>query len=946
MWELKLPSTSPLASATHPAGTSMSVWVDALAHQEGGHVVMVSASGHQLAIDRLKDLLMSLNRSGSSRGWTVPPLAWNGAAPAPLLEWQPGVWSIQHETVEGIAHMVARWVPPNGSEKKTLWGPKTHLGLFRDWLATTDIPWWSDWLVWMYDQAQDEDLVTPVTVLADPDSPWHGWQAISVQPNADTIMAELIQEGIHLHKIALPDDPAKPVIAPMPEDETLDAYLNTYAETLTHHMATQIHVRWTPGRPVHPVINTLLRKPVPAQADVIEAGARTLTAMKSVIVDGKMGVGKTLIGASMPYRHTEGRPFRAIVMAPGHLVPKWAREIHQTVPGAVATILRNWKDVQDYIAAHPEPPQDMEYVVIGRDAAKLSYSIRPTAITKPARHPHLAPENQLVYCPACGTAQAKKKAYNIREPYTWSEWMLKAFHRGVACDTCGTPLWSADKNGIRRLSLVEALKRWSPRGYWQYAIVDEFHELKEGDSAQGEAFGRLLSLAPFKIALSGTITGGYADDLYYVLWRMDPAQMKRDGWDYSDMSRARFHDQFGTTEVTTREKDAKLTVTRKRRPGISPLLLGRYLLNRTIFLQLEDLGITLPPYHEPAPIAVPMDEDLQEAYAAIKTSVGEALLKITRERSTPYLPEAAALIQTLLTYPDRPWDNEPVEIRSGKTVIETVPLPDLDPAIRRAKERKLQEIVQAQLQRGRRMTVYIQAINKRAVTERIVELVQEAGAQAAVLTSNVAPERREAWIAEQVRRGAQVLITHPRLVSTGLDLLDFPTIIWYQAGYSLTEIQQASRRSWRIGQTEPVEVLYLVWQHSLQETALKLVGSKLIAAMGLEGVFHHDGLAELGQVDITTALARAIIGKMPETNTLEALWADMAAKGQQGNPLGIGSPTPITTSVEPEDAVVAPVAVSTDPIDGDFIIVRPTRVTRRRQAAEDSLTVGQLGWAF
>jgi len=30
-----------------------------------------------------------------------------------------------------------------------------------------------------------------------------------------------------------------------------------------------------------------------------------------------------------------------------------------------------------------------------------------------------------------------------------------------------------------------------------------------------------------------------------------------------------------------------------------------------------------------------------------------------------------------------------------------------------------------------------------------------------------------------------VVICHPKLVETGLDLLDFPTIIFYESGYSL-----------------------------------------------------------------------------------------------------------------------------------------------------------------
>ena len=48
-------------------------------------------------------------------------------------------------------------------------------------------------------------------------------------------------------------------------------------------------------------------------------------------------------------------------------------------------------------------------------------------------------------------------------------------------------------------------------------------------------------------------------------------------------------------------------------------------------------------------------------------------------------------------------------------------------------------------------------------------------------------------------------ICHPKIVETGLDLLDFPTILFHETGYSLHTLRQASRRSWRIGQHRPVD---------------------------------------------------------------------------------------------------------------------------------------------
>jgi hypothetical protein len=88
------------------------------------------------------------------------------------------------------------------------------------------------------------------------------------------------------------------------------------------------------------------------------------------------------------------------------------------------------------------------------------------------------------------------------------------------------------------------------------------------------------------------------------------------------------------------------------------------------------------------------------------------------------------------------------------------------------------------------------------------------------------PARREDWIAEQLDRGIDVLITNPELVKTGLDLLEFPTIVFMQSGYNVYSLQQAARRSWRIGQKQPVRVIYLGYANTSQMTCLEADGQE------------------------------------------------------------------------------------------------------------------------
>ena len=99
------------------------------------------------------------------------------------------------------------------------------------------------------------------------------------------------------------------------------------------------------------------------------------------------------------------------------------------------------------------------------------------------------------------------------------------------------------------------------------------------------------------------------------------------------------------------------------------------------------------------------------------------------------------------------------------------------------------------------------------------------------------------------------MISHPGLVETGLDLFDkrgtfnFSTLMFYQTGYGLFTLRQASRRAWRIGQYEQCRVKYFYYENSMQARAMTLMGRKLAAAEAIEGKFSAEGLAAMGGED-------------------------------------------------------------------------------------------------
>ena len=86
-------------------------------------------------------------------------------------------------------------------------------------------------------------------------------------------------------------------------------------------------------------------------------------------------------------------------------------------------------------------------------------------------------------------------------------------------------------------------------------------------------------------------------------------------------------------------------------------------------------------------------------------------------------------------------------------------------------------------------------------------------------------------------------------------------------------MRQASRRSWRIGQTRPVKVVFMSYRNTLQADALKLVAKKLQSSLAVEGELPEDGLAAYGDDgdDVMMALARKIVNGAEEEDEAETI---------------------------------------------------------------------------
>ena len=698
--------------------------------------------------------------------------------------------------------------------------------------------------------------------------------------------------------------------------------INEYLRVRASELAERILRTFPPlhgiDDPESPLIGTLLRKPFTAQVLAMMGVVKRWNEARGAAVIAECGTGKTLISLGSVHVHSDRKPFTALAMVPPQLVEKWAREALLTLPrvrvffidglrtptssaahaGVNEVRLRNGRIVREGLRTTLTELRQRKssrsararwdsicglpaLFIVGRDRGKLSYFWR---------HAYDVAR--------CGRYQGSVVNADSGSPvYLGDEGerlLSDDFKKAKLSELLGGPngdrstklrrslysaLWQADGSKVRRFAPVDFIGRYMPE-FFDYAIADEVHELK-GDTAQGNALGTLAGCAQRTVVLTGTLLGGYADEIFNILFRLEPAKMVREGFEHGEAGLRSFTETYGLLEkITVIEpsdnacSEARVTKRIRRRPGASPLLFGRFLMSLGAFISLEDISENLPPYREEV-LTVDMDPPLRDAYKKLEEDVKKALQE---HRRNPTVMSVA--LNALLLYPDRPfglgdlygYERDPETKKRERFLIAETQ--DLSQDYVYAKERRLVEEVKAELRRGRRCQIYAVYTLKRDVTTRLEKILANEGIRVTVLRRDVPPEAREAWYQRQLRAGVQAVICHPKLVQTGLDLIEFPTILFYETGYSIYVLRQASRRSWRIGQRLPVKVKFLHYVETMQETCLRLMGKKLLVSLAMEGKFSSEGLQSINdEDDILMAMARELVTEKGIGEKADEVWS-------------------------------------------------------------------------
>ena len=431
----------------------------------------------------------------------------------------------------------------------------------------------------------------------------------------------------------------------------------------------------------------------------------------------------------------------------------------------------------------------------------------------------------------------------------------------------------------------------------------------------------------------------------------------------------------GNVKSMRRAKSGDTNERKAVRPGVMPTMFGRHMIGSSMFITLDKLADELPDLFEYiggdfipsgedddrdaraeagwADVAVEMTPELAQEYKRV-TNLLEMANKDLLQRGCMKL--LGTYLWTATDYPDKPfgWAHDPEVVKSWKEFIDDATLEvgaetaagyqmphtlgfwnlpnnkkidnfvgvctpiDLPEDVVYPKEQRLIDICKQQKADGRQTWVYVQMTGKRNIQPRLKKLLEAEGLRVGVLRSgDVDPKEREEWIAAN-GRDFDVMISHPQLVSTGLDLFskdpgghNYSTLVFYETGYNLFTMRQAARRAWRIGQPLDCRVYYMYYKETMQHKAMQLMSRKMAAAQALEGEFSEDGLAAMaGEDNLQMAMAKNLAANIDDAD-IQRSWTKVKSGAKKpAKP----APKPAAKAPEPK-----PMSVPFPGKDGDRI---------------------------
>ena len=634
-------------------------------------------------------------------------------------------------------------------------------------------------------------------------------------------------------------------------------------------------------------------------------------------------------------RNKAKKGMSVLLSAPGITLRKWqTKEIGKTLPYAKTTIIRSANEALQMLEkvrnGYRPAPGEMEITIIGIDKAKRDAEPYYAGVWKRVN----GKKHFGWHCPDCGRQLMKKiegewfelewsdvaygeqpssdrladaRAENrlrpngLPEDYSVKWRRTKQFmkcsyvlapkgHVETDEEVCGTKLYrpAVKSLGETRNSPTTNISRvfMKMKKYFDLYICDEAHQCKAGGSGRGDAYDKMVKSAKQNLNLTGTLVNGKASSMKELLWRTTPQDLIDKGFTDStgDLAWAEKYGKLKQVVYLSDEVNSSGWVTRQRRkpmqpteePGIAPQMTAQFLLHKTAFLDIDDLGLPLVELVE-KPIFIEPKPEHAAAYRRFHEEMYDKCLKLARAGAKGAWSKFNPAV---LNYASRPDLGAFYSFASSSGNEEIITAPKLTGYT--AKEDWLINQVRSELAEDRGVVIYNNYTGEYQLNERTFQILEENGVKREEMRilneSNT--EKRSEVLQKFEEEGVKVVITNMKLVEVGLDLLAWPTIIANQLTYEVNVFRQAAKRSHRIGQHRLCKVLIPILNGTQEVSQFKKVMSARGHALMTEGRLDRGELAKYSY-DEQSSLATDLAQCFAEADLANA-WEELAAKEFEG----------------------------------------------------------------
>lgn len=571
------------------------------------------------------------------------------------------------------------------------------------------------------------------------------------------------------------------------------------------------------------------------------------------IIAAKMGTGKTTMSNSIAYLlykreyEIKNKGMKVMFLTAGskHL-KKMKREAEATLPkNTDIYIVRSQprKTIKHEITAEeaallPRVPGRITYIILSKDTGKNTYKFKAM--------------KEGMKCPKCSTRLGGKDKIGKKEIFSCG---------------CGEKTYQAISGTPSIGEVYRKIAGPKTNKLFDFLIVDEVHEMQNPTSLQSLMYQSLIRVSYRTLVMTGTLSNGYASSIFYILYPLLAKHFKQyGGFDYNKVGT--FVDFFGSKRETATVKfdsngSRRRSVKVEELPQINDRIVS-FLAPFTTWFSMEDLNVEMPEFHEFIRI-VDMDQEIKDQFKEWGNRVAAAA-NLVRNYNLMHFKAAVhyrvnnptnPYIQTIkgervFTEYDENNATESIQLEEVEYEIPFTPLPK---TFRSKKELEMISIVKSEIAEGRRVMIYGVYNQSTNLYERLLELLTEEGISCGYLPDNIKSEDIEEWI---TKFEGDVLILPQKRVATGLDLVMFHTVLFYEMDNQLRIVQQAKVRPWRpVGQDKEVRVFYLAYAGQ-QEKDLKSMAQKMRAAATVEGeIIDNESIAAIYDYnpELTAAIA-------------------------------------------------------------------------------------------